>query len=404
MIPKTIVVAGAGQAGLSTAQSLREDGYDGRLLLVGEEPGLPYQRPPLSKAYLKDPTVDPTLRTAAFFAEKHIELVAAHAREIDRLGRVLVLADGARLAYDRLVIATGAGSRHLDARGMTLDGVAHLRTRADADALRERAANASHVVIVGAGFIGLEIAATLITASRSVAIVEMAPNALGRAVSAPIAARLVESARAIGVAFRFGATVHAVEAGSGRVTGVALADGERLAADLVIVAAGAVPRDGLARSAGLAAGGGVPVDPLLATSDPAIFAVGDVALAPNPWGQEVQRVESVQNAIDQARAVAKTLLGRGEPYKALPWFWSDQGARKLQIAGLSHPSDQIVIRGETGDGPMTIGRFRAGRLVAVETIDCPTDHMIGRRLLTGGAAVTPAQFADTSFDLKGQRA
>ena len=401
-----IVIVGAGQAGFQLAASLREGGSADPITLVGDEAALPYQRPPLSKAYLagKTDAEGLFLRRPGFFSDHAIaHRPGARAVAIDRAGRHLQLADGAALPYDHLVLATGARNRPLPAAGADLGGVHQLRGLADADALKAVIATAESAVVVGAGFIGLEFAAVAAGRGLSVTVVEAADRPMARAVSAPVGGFFRAAHEAMGVRFAFGAGVAAIVGRGGRAAGVSLADGRELPADLVLVGIGVLPNGELAEAAGLPAHDGVQVDAVLATRDPAVSAIGDCARFPSPFARGLTpdgtvRIESVQNAIDQGRCLAARLNGRPAPYAALPWFWSDQGPHKLQIAGLSGPSDASVRRGE---GPaFSVFRFRAGALSAVESVDRAGDHMIARRLLAAGTALTPEQAADPAFDLK----
>ncbi|MFC6789528.1 NAD(P)/FAD-dependent oxidoreductase [Methylobacterium komagatae] len=402
-----IVIVGAGQAGFQAAASLREGGYAGPLALVGDETALPYQRPPLSKAYLagKTDAEGLALRPASFFAEHRIALHAGSlARSIDREGRRLVLADGTALPYAHLVLATGARNRPLPVPGAELAGVRQLRGLSDADALKAALVDSPRIVVIGAGFIGLEFAAVAAGRGLDVTVVEAADRPMARAVSADTAAFFRRAQEELGVRFAFGAGVSGLLGCESRVSAVSLADGRELPADLVVIGIGVLPNADLAAEAGLPATDGVRVDAFLATPDPAISAIGDCARFPSPFvhglpGDGTVRIESVQNAIDQGRCLAARLTGRPAAYGALPWFWSDQGAHKLQIAGLSAPGDEAVVRG-TGTA-FSVFRFRAGRLCAVESVNRAGDHMIARRLLTAGTPLAPDQAADPAFDLKG---
>ncbi|WP_426313421.1 NAD(P)/FAD-dependent oxidoreductase [Methylobacterium fujisawaense] len=406
MSPVGIVVAGAGQAGFQLAASLREGGFRDPITLVGDEAALPYQRPPLSKAYLAGKTDQEGLflRPPGFFAEHAIaHRPGLRAVAIDRAARLLELSDGGHLTYDHLVIATGARNRPLPVPGAELDGVRQLRGLADADALRAQIEAARAIVVVGAGFIGLEFAAVAAGRGLSVTVIEAAERPMARAVSAEMGAFFGGAQEAMGVRFAFGAGVTAILGRDGRAVGVALADGRELPADLVLVGIGVLPNRELALEAGLPAEDGVRVDAFLSTPDPAISAIGDCARFPSPFAHGLTpdgtvRIESVQNAIDQGRCLAARLTGKPAAYGALPWFWSDQGRHKLQIAGLAGPTDASVVRGS--GSAFSVFRFRDGRLSAVESVDRAGDHMIARRLLTAGTPLSPDQAADPGFDLK----
>ncbi|WP_298967812.1 FAD-dependent oxidoreductase [uncultured Methylobacterium sp.] len=401
---QNVVVVGTGQGSFQLAASLREGGFRGSLTLVGDEPGLPYGRPPLSKAYLlgKTDAAGLNLRPPAFYDEHGITVRSdARATAIDCDGRRVVLASGESLPYDHLVLATGARNRPLPVAGADLKGVHQLRTLAEADALKAALAEAGRVAIVGAGFIGLEFAAVCAARSVPVTVIEGAPRPLGRAVSAEMAAVVERTHVAAGVTFRFGAAVTAIT-GTERATGVAMADGEAVAADLILVGIGVLPNQEIAEAAGLPVANGIAVDAMLATPDPAVSALGDCAAHPSPFADGARvRIESVQNAVDGARCIAARLLGRPAPFAAVPWFWSDQGPMKLQMAGLAAPHDRAVVRGDPESGGFSVFCYRAGRLVGVESLNRPADHMIARRLLAAGIGPSPDQAADTAFDLKG---
>lgn len=397
-----IVIVGAGQAGFQLAASLREAGFRDAVTLVGDEPGLPYQRPPLSKAYLSGKTdaAALSLRPASYLAEHDLILrTETRAAAIDRAARRLLLADGTHLPYDHLVLATGARNRALPVAGADLPGVYQLRSLLDADALKAALGPARRIAIVGAGFIGLEFAGICAARGLDVTVIEAADRPMARAVSAETAAFFTRAHGGAGIRFAFGAAVSAIVEETGRAAAVALGDGTRIATDLVLVGIGVVPNQELAAEAGLAVGDGVHADPFLATEDPAISALGDCARVPNRFAAGAPvRIESVQNAVDQARCLAARLTGRPAAYEAVPWFWSDQGPHKLQIAGLTVPGDASVVR-PTGTG-LTVFRFRDGRLSGVETVDRPGDHMAARRILGLGLPLTPDEAADPGHDLK----
>lgn len=400
---RTIVIVGAGHAGVQLAASLREEGHEGPITLVSDDPRLPYQRPPLSKAFMKrEAEADALiLRGPGFYEQKRIDLrLGASARSIDRAAKRLILASGESIPYSRLVLATGGLARPFKVPGAEFAGVHVLRDMGDAEALRDRLENSRGVVVIGAGFIGLEFAAVAARSGLKTTIVEVAPRVMGRAVSPAISDFYAEAHRGFGAEVLLGAGVAAIDGADGKARGVTLGDGRVLPADFVVVGVGVVARDGLAREAGLDCPNGVRVDALMTTSDPDIFAIGDVALHPNAWGEREMRLESVQNATDQARALARTLTGKPTPYAALPWFWSDQGDLKLQMVGLMDMADMFVTRGDPASRAFSVFGFRAGRLVGVESVNKPADHMIARKLIPAGAALTPAQAADAGFDLK----
>lgn len=403
-----VVVIGAGQAGHQLAAAVRDQGMTGPVILIGDEPHLPYQRPPLSKAYLAAEAIDDlgleelAFRPPSFFAERKIDLrVNQRARRIDRALNRVILESGEAVAYDHLVLATGSRNRRLPIPGMDLDGVMQLRGLDDAFALRRRLRSARRVAVIGAGFIGLECAATAAKRGLPVTVVESAARAMARAVSPEVSAAFEAAHRKAGVDLRFGAMASEILGDGGRATGLRLADGAHVEADLIIVGVGVAPNQELAAEAGLAVGDGVIVDRRLTTSDPAISAIGDCALFPSPYAPGPVRLESVQNAADQARCVAARLAGQPADYAALPWFWSDQGALKLQIAGLSIGYDKTVLRRHpTRAESFSAFLYRSDRLIAVESVNAVADHMTARQILAAGFSPTPEQAADPTIDLK----
>lgn len=399
-----VVVVGAGQAAVQLAESLREAGFTGPVTLVGEEPRPPYQRPPLSKEYLagKVTPEDLVLRGEWFYADRGVELlVGRRAVHLDRAGRRLTLDDGAVLSYGHLVLATGARPRPLPIPGADLDGVGNLHTLGDAQELRERMESARDVVVIGAGFIGLEFAAACGAGGVSPVVLDVAGQVMGRAVSAPVAAHFAERHQRNGTRLLLGRTPVELTGRGGKVGAVRLADGESLPADMVVTGIGVLPNVELAEAAGLETADGIVVDQYLRTADPAVSAIGDCAAFPDPRGVGRIRLESVQNAADQARCLAAALTGTARPYTTLPWFWSYQGDLRLQIAGLSTGHDHTVVRGEPDEG-FSVFCFREGSLVAVESVNRAPDHMAARRLLTAGIRVTPDDLSDPGFSLRTQ--
>lgn len=404
MASGSIVIVGAGQAGLQAAVSLREAGYAGSITIVGDEPGPPYQRPPLSKAFLlgKILAAGLDLRGPDFLAAQRIDLVERDpALVIDRTDRSVRLASGRVLGYDHLVLATGARRRELAVPGSALPGIHYLRTRADAEALKEKLAGARQALVIGAGFIGLEFAAVAAGRGLACTVVEAAPTLLSRAVSRVTAEHIRHTHEERGTRFMFGTGIDRFEAGpDGNVNAAVTSTGEKLSADLVLVGIGVIANDDLAAAAGLAVNNGIAVDATLRTSDPAIFAIGDCALAPHPQAAQPLRIESVQNAIDQGRHLVRILMGADEPYAALPWFWSDQGTVKLQIAGLTGGHDRTVLKGDPVSGRFSAFCYRGDTLLGVESINRPADHMVARRFVGTTLAPAAEDVSDESLDAK----
>ena len=399
-----VVIVGAGHAGFQLAASLRQGGFEGTITLLGEEPVLPYQRPPLSKDYLDGKIgLDLLLmRPEAFYRDHRIDYLAGtRAAEIDRAAKRLRLASGEQLDYDHLVLATGARNRVPPLPGIELDGVCYLRNLAETDELRQRLAAAEHIAVIGAGFIGLEFAAVARSKGKPVRILELTDRVMGRVVC-PVTSEFFAAAhRQHGVEFSFGAQAVRIAGQGGRVEHLELASGERLDADLVLVSIGVVPNGELAAAAGLAVANGIVVNQELLTADRNISAIGDCCAFPSQHAQgAMTRLEAVQNAADHARCVADRILGKPHPYTALPWFWSEQGPLRLQIAGLTAGHDHTVLRGAIDQGEFSVFCFREGSLLGVESINRPADHAHARRLLAAGRQVSPEQAADDGFDLR----
>lgn len=400
--PEKVVIIGAGQGGFQMAASLRQDGFAGTITLIGDEPGLPYQRPPLSKAYLKDG--DPSrlsLRPASFYDQNGIVRVpGTSVTRIDRGARAVETETGARFSYDHLVLAMGARNAVPPIAGLDLTGVFALRTLADAEAIRQALPTARRAVVVGGGFIGLEFAAVARAAGLEVTVVEATARLMARAVSPAISAYFLAAHRSWGTRVELGVFAAAVLSDdAGRARGLRLADGREVPADMVLIATGVVPATDLASAAGLEVANGIVVGSDLVTSDPDISALGDCAAFPDPVTGQRVRLESVQAATDHARTIARRLTGFGEPYTAVPWFWSDQGDLKLQIAGLTNGSDAEIVL-TPAPGKTVVLCFRHDRLLGVETVNAAGEHMAARRLLADPGGVTRDQLADAAYDLK----
>jgi len=407
-MPAGVVIVGGGQAGYQTAASLRTEGYDGPVFLIGEEPQLPYQRPPLSKAFVlgKQDHAHILLRPESFYRDHRIELLAEKkALAIDRVSRRVLLDSGSALSYDTLVLALGARNRLLPVAGATLEGVRYLRTLPEAIEVKQRLEQAQQVVIIGGGFIGLEIAASARTLGKPVKVIEALPRLMARVVAPVVSEFFLASHKSKGVEILLSAKVQEIQGDGGKVQGVLLDDGRKLPADLVVIGVGIVPNTDLALDAGLPLGNGIATNEFLRTPDDRVFAIGDCAEHPSvfagsPGAGSQVRLESVQNAVDQGVSVARTITGKSAPYSATPWFWSDQFDIRLQMAGLPGGHDQTVVRGAPESGKFSVFYFRMGKLCAVDSINRPGDHLAARKLIGAGTPLTPAQAADEGVNLK----
>jgi 3-phenylpropionate/trans-cinnamate dioxygenase ferredoxin reductase component len=397
------VIVGTGQAGFQTAASLRSEGYADPITLIGEEPHIPYNRPPLSKGFVLG-TQDAEsieLRPVNFYKTHQINLLCGErVVGISRAEKQIEIASGGNLSYDSLVLAVGASNRRLPVPGGDLDGVLYLRSLAEAIFIKKRIEEAQRIVVVGGGFIGLELAAVASALGKSVTVIEALPRVMARVVAPIISDFFHELHRSRGVKILCGATVSEIRGVDGRVKEVVVSDGTIYAADLVLVGIGVVPNVELARDAGLAISNGICVNEYLQTEDASIFAIGDCAEYPNAFAGGRVRLESVQNAADQAQCIAMTIAGRRTKYNSLPWFWTDQYEIKLQMAGISAGHDRVVTRGNAELRKLSVFYFRNGKLIAVDSINRPVDHMIGRKLIASGAKLTPEECADESVDLK----
>lgn len=397
-----VVIVGAGQAGYQVGASLRQEGFVGSITLIGDEPGVPYQRPPLSKAYLLGKIGSDALRFRPpdWYEQQRIERVHDSVTQIDRDARCVVLTSGQRVAYDHLILATGARNRVPDIPGIELAGVIGIRTLADADALMPLVAAARNVVVIGAGFIGLEFAAVAAAKGVTVHVVELGTRPMARALSVPMSELFNMAHAGWGVKMDYGQTVARILGQGGRVTAVETDDGRQLNADMLVYGIGVLPNAELAAQAGLTVANGVCVNEQLLTSDPAISAIGDVVSFPSIYSAKPIRLESVQNAVDQARNVAARLMDKPATYTALPWFWTDQGDLKLQIAGLSDGHDHTVLLGSVESRKLSVLCFRLGKLVAVESCNRPVDHMAARKVLSRANQLTAEMASAPDFDLK----
>jgi 3-phenylpropionate/trans-cinnamate dioxygenase ferredoxin reductase subunit len=396
------IIIGAGQAGAQAAASLRQAGFPGDIVLIGEEREPPYQRPPLSKAFLQGELAADrlALRPPAFYDQQRIELrLGVRIAAIDRAKREIETADGERLAYDSLLLATGAPPRRLVCPGADLPGIHYLRTLADSRALQPVLRGRRRIAVIGAGYIGLEVAASARKAGAAVTVIEMAERALARVAGAEISDHFAFVHRAHGVTLRFGAAVEGFNGGGG-VESAALTTGEVVPCDAVVVGIGAAPATGLAKAAGLAIDNGIATDSQARTSDPAIFAAGDCASHPSLlYGRRI-RLESAPNAIEQGKIAGANMAGGNVAYDAVPWFWSDQYDVKLQTAGVSDGADRRVVRGAPRQGRFSVWYLKEERLIAVDAVNDPAAFLASKKLIAAGARPDPKILADSAADLK----
>ncbi|MDO9707508.1 NAD(P)/FAD-dependent oxidoreductase [Paracraurococcus lichenis] len=399
-----IVIAGAGHAGGSAAAFLRQYGWKGDITLVGEEPNPPYQRPPLSKAWLKGEATAESLalRPARFYAQQRIELrLGTRVAALDRAGRRVTLADGTALDYDRLILALGARPRALPLPGADLAGVLALRGTADADSLQAALRPGRRLAVIGGGYIGLEVAASARALGAEAVVIERESRVLARVAGRALSDFLAAQHRGHGVEIITGAQVLGIEGEGGAACAVLLADGTRIPCDTVLVGVGAVPNVELAEAAGLDCANGIVVDLAARSSDPFIYAIGDCTHRPLPLYGRTGRLESVPNAIEQAKQAAADICGRPPPPPEVPWFWSDQYDLRLQMAGLAFDAHETVVRGGTDAPGFAVFHLDAGhRVLAVEAVNAPAEFMAGRMLVAKQARVAPALLGDPAQPLK----
>jgi len=402
-MPPGIVIVGASQAGVQTALSARTAGYSGSIMLLGEEDEPPYQRPPLSKGFLLDkPGQDKiTLRGSKFYLDRGIELrLGERVSSLDCNAQILTTASGENIPYQGLGLTTGARVRQLPVPGAQADGVCYLRSAEDARNIKARLAQATCAVVIGGGFIGLEVAAALRTKELRVTVIEALDRLMARVVAPPVSSFYAEQHTEHGVRVLLATGVVEITTTGGRACGVRCSSGELIPADLVVIGIGVIPNSELAEQAGLKCSNGIEVDSSTRTSDPHIVAAGDCALHPNPYVSEPVRLESVQNASDQARVAGAVLAGIESHYHTVPWFWSEQYDLRLQMAGFSAGHDHYVIRGDPSASDFSVFYFRSGSLIGIDSVNRPVDHIAGRKLLGAGVAVSEAQAGDENLNLK----
>jgi 3-phenylpropionate/trans-cinnamate dioxygenase ferredoxin reductase subunit len=399
-----VIIVGGGHGGAAAAIALRQAGFAGTVALVGSEPEIPYERPPLSKEYLAGDKLFERLyiRPRAFWDERAVDMIlGVTVTAVDPAAQILTTDDGRTLGYGDLIWATGGDPRRIDCPGADLDGVHYVRNRAEVDAIMAALPSVDAVAVVGGGYIGLEAAAVLTKLGKHVTLLEALPRVLARVAGTDLSAFYEAEHRAHGVDLRTGASVTAIIGDAGRVTGVQLASGDVVDAQMVIVGIGIIPATAPLIAAGADGGNGVAVDGHCRTSLPHIYAIGDCAAHANGFAAgAVIRLESVQNANDQAAVAAKSICGDAAPYAATPWFWSNQYDLRLQTVGLSTGHDQAILRGDPAARSFSIVYLKDGRVIALDCVNLVRDYAQGRKLVEARAAVDPAQLADTDVPLK----
>ena len=401
--PARIVIVGAGHAGGAVAAALRQYGWRGPITLLGEEPLPPYQRPPLSKAWLKrEADADSLLlRPASFYPGSAIDLrLNQRVAGIDRAVRAVTLASGDAVPYDRLILALGSLARPLDVPGASLPGVLVLRSAADADRLQAALRPGARLAVIGGGYIGLEVAASARALGAEAVVIERESRVLARIGSPTLSDFFQRQHARNGVVLELDAAVEALE-GSETVTGVRLRDGRRIACDVALVGVGALPNDALARAAGLDCDNGIVVDAAARSSDPAIYAIGDCTRRPLPLYNCTVRLESVPNALEMAKQAAADLCGRKPPAPEVPWFWSDQYDLRLQIAGMPIGAVQTAVRGDADSGSFAVFHLAADDTVqAVEAVNAPAEFMAGKLMIARRRRISPAALRDPARALQ----
>lgn len=398
-----IVLIGGGQAAAQAVQSLRQGGYSGKLVIVGDEPALPYQRPPLSKAYMKGEFAEERLffKPAAWYEDNNVELIlSTRAVKIDRSAQIVELEHGATLAYDALILCTGSRPRALPVKGAELANVFDLRGLSDVDRIQPNMVAGRRLVIIGAGYIGLEAAAVACQMGLEVTVLEMAERVLARVTSPVMSTFYEKEHRAQGVTILTDVRLDHLDGKDGHVTAAVLADGTSIPADMVLVGIGILPNIELAKTAGLTIDNGIATDRDARTSDPRIFAAGDCASRPLVHYGRNGRLESVHNAIEQGKLAAAGILGQSRPSEDCPWFWSDQYDLKLQIAGLNQGYDELVLRGDPDDRKFAVFYLRNGTLIAVDAVNSPPEFLASKKLIMTGAKLAPDVLKDTSISMK----
>jgi len=398
-----VVIVGAGHAGGSAAAFLRQYGHTGPIVLIGDEPLLPYQRPPLSKAWLKGEADAESLqlKPSSWYEEAGVSLrLGGVVVSLNRGAKTVTLASGEHLPYDYLILATGARARALPIPGADLAGVLALRTAADAEALKGALGPGKRLAVVGGGYVGLEAAASTIALGGHATIIEREPRVLARVACETLSSFFQDYHGARGVTFVLNAGVAGFDGAEGHVTGVRMTDGSVIACDVALVGVGAIPNEELARDAGLHCTNGVVVDIEARTADPFVFAIGDLTHRPLPIYERQFRLESVPNALEQAKQAAAAITGRAMPPHEIPWFWSDQYDLKLQIAGLPFDADTQVVRGDVAAAKFAVFHLKGDLVQAVEAVNAPPEFMAGKQLIAKRTPVSLEKLANSSISMK----
>lgn len=398
-----VIIVGAGHAAGQAATSLRQKKYSGEIVMFGDEPYVPYQRPPLSKAYLAGDLELERLyfKPAKFYPDHDVDVrVNTRVASIDRDAHTVTTTDGETLEYSKLILATGSRVRELPIPGNDLDGVHYLRSIADVQAMQEQFAAGKKIVIVGGGYIGLEVAAVAVKRGLDVTVLETESRVMNRVVAREISQFFQNMHSEEGAKLELGRRVQQINGADGKVVSVTCADGFTVDADMVVIGIGILPNEELAKNAGLKCSNGIVVDENCQTGDPDILAIGDCTRHPNGLLGRHLRLESVHNAIEQGKTAAANIVGEPAPYNQIPWFWSDQYDVKIQIAGMSDVHEQFVLRGDPTTRSFAAFYLQQGRIVAVDAINSPREFMIGKKLVAAGAKIPVADLADTAKDFK----
>ena len=398
-----VVIVGGGHAGGSAAAFLRQYGYEGPITIIGEEPVAPYQRPPLSKAWLKGEADSDklALRPDSFYAEQHVALrLSTRAVSIQRSAKTVTLESGETVPYDTLILATGATPKRLKLPGAELEGVQVLRSVADAEQLKLALGPGKRLAVIGGGYIGLEAAASARALGADAVVIEALPRILTRSSCPALSEFFTGYHQAHGVVFELNARIEGFEGRDGHVTGVKLADGRVIACDDAVVGIGVAPNDALARDAGLECVDGVVVDTSARTADPSVYAIGDVTHRPMPLYERMARLESVANALEQAKQAAAAIAGRPAPPHEVTWNWSDQYDVKLQLAGMPYDADDTLLRGDPTLAKFAVFHLKGSVIRAVEAVNAPAEFMAARQLIGSQKPIDRAKLADPAVSMK----